>query len=203
MAVIKSGIGTTELAIDETSKAARTSLYDTRGNSLNMKASYSASTALKTATAAGTAPFACIYGSSTKTIRVHRIIVSGTCATTAVYGDIIVKKTSDTISGGTATALIKVPKDSTSAASTATNVNFYTVLPTAGVLVGTIASQQVFLPVTGTPAVDVKPVIFDWTMQSMNEAPVLRGTTQGLELSFGTTTTNAPTLTVTFEYSEE
>lgn len=202
-AVIKSGESTDELSVDPTSKAAHVSQYDTRGNFTGMKIGYSASTALKTATAAGTAPFASIYGSSTKTIRVHRIIVSGTCATAAVYGDVIVSKTSDTISGGTATSLTKVPKDSSSGASTATNVKYYTVLPTAGTLVGAIASQQVFLPITGTPAVDVKPVIFDWTAQGMNEAPVLRGVTQGLELSFGTTTTNAPTLTVTFEWSEE
>lgn len=193
----------TEVAVDTSSRAIRTSQYDSRGNYTGMKASYSASTAIKTATAAGTAPFACIYGSATKTIRVQRIIITGTCATAAVYGDIIITKTSAVISGGTSTALTKVPKDSTSSASTATNVNYYTVLPTAGTAVGVIASQMVYLPVTGTAAPDVKPVIFDWTAQGMNEAPVLRGVAQGLELSFATTTTNAPTLCITFEYTEE
>lgn len=203
MAVIKSTNSTTELVVDSISSAARISQYDTRGNFIGMKASYSASTALKTATAAGTGVFAHIYGSTTKTIRVHRIIVCGSCATAAVYGDIIITKTSDTGSGGTSTSLTQVPKDSTSSAGTASSVRFYTVLGTGGVATGVIASQQVFLPITGTPAVDVKPVIFDWTAQGMNEAPVLRGATQGLELSFGTTTTNAPTLTITFEWSEE
>lgn len=193
----------TEAIVDNVSAALRNSNYDTRGNFTGLKASYAASLPIKTATAAGTAPFASIYGSATKTIRVQRIIVSGTCATAAVYGDIIVKKTSAVISGGTATALTAVPKDSSSAASTATNINYYTVLPTPGTVVGAIASQTVFLPITGTPAVDVKPVIFDWTAQGMNEAPVLRGIAQGLELNFGTTTTNAPTLTITFEYTEE
>lgn len=224
MSVIKSGLSTNELSItdnnaakvslydatsdtgltiDPSSTAARTSVYDTRGNFTGMKISYAASLDIKTATAAGTGPFASIYGSETKTIRVQRIIVSGTCATAAVYGDIIVKKTSTAISGGTATALTAVPKDSASAASTATNINYYTVLATPGTVVGAIASQTVFLPITGTPAVDVKPVIFDWTAQGMNEAPVLRGIAQGLELNFGTTTTNAPTLTITIEYTEE
>lgn len=193
----------TELAIDAVSLAARISQYDNRGSFVGMKPSYAASLTIKTATAAGTAPFASIYGSATKTIRVQRIIVSGTCATAAVYGDIIVKKTSAVISGGTATALTAVPKDSSSSTSTATNINYYTVLPTPGTVVGAIASQTVFLPITGTPAVDVKPVIFDWTTQGMNEAPVLRGIAQGLELNFGTTTTNAPTLTITFEFTEE
>ncbi len=224
MSVIKSGNSTNELSItennsakvgiydpstnaalgvDTASGAIRTSIYDTRGNFTGMKASYAASLTIKTATAAGTAPFASIYGSASKTIRVHRIIVSGTCATAAVYGDIVIKKTSTAISGGTATALTAVPKDSSSAASTATNINYYTVLATPGTVIGAIASQTVFLPITGTPAVDVKPVIFDWTAQGMNEAPVLRGVAQGLELNFGTTTTNAPTLTITIEYSEE
>ncbi len=203
MAIIQSGNSSVELNVDNISYAARTSNYDTRGNFTGLKASYSASTALKTATAAGTGVFASIFGSATKTIRVHRIIVCGTCATAAVYGDIIVKKASKAGTGGTPVELVQTPKDSASDSGTATQVYYYTALGTAGVLVGTVASQQVFLPITGTPAIDVKPAIFDWTVQGMNEAPVLRGIEEGLELSFGTTTTNAPTLTVTFEYSEE
>ena len=37
----------------------------------------------------------------------------------------------------------------------------------------------------------------------MNEAPVLRGANEGLELSFGTTTTNVPTMTIYIEWTEE
>lgn len=203
MAVIQSGNSPVELTIDNTSNAARVSNYDTRGNFTGLKASYSASTVLKTTTAAGTGVFASIFGSTTKIVRVHRIIVCGTCATAAVYGDIIVKKMSAIGTGGTPVELVQVPKDSISGAGTASRVFYYTTLGTAGTLVGTVAAQQIFLPITGTPAVDVKPVVFDWTAQGMNEAPVLRGTGEGLELNFGTTTANAPTLTVTFEYSEE
>lgn len=203
MAIIKSGVTSDNWTIEAVSKAGRTIDYDLRGNFVGMKRSYSAALAIKTATAAGTGVFASIYGSATTVIRVHRIVVVGTVATAGVYGDVIVKKVNTVGSGGTPTVLTQVPKDSGSAAGTATNVKYYTVLATAGTVVGPVAMNTLFMPITGTPANAVTPFVFDWTAMGMNEAPVLRGIAEGLELNFGTTTTNAPTLNVSFEWSEE
>lgn len=167
------------------------------------KATYSAATTAKTATAAGTGPFLSICGSGTKTIRIQQITIGGTVATAAVYGDVELTKTSTATSSGTATALTKVPNDSASAAATANLLNFYTALATAGTAVGKVGSQTAVFPITGTVAAQAANVIFDWTNRQESEAPVLRGTTQCLEASFGTTTTNAPTLTAQVIWTEE
>ena len=103
MAIIKSGASSDQLSIGPVSKGAYTESRDTRGNFTGMKRSYSASLAIKTNTAAGTGVFASIYGSSSTTIRIQRIVVSCTVATTAVYGDMIVSKRTVLGSGGTAT----------------------------------------------------------------------------------------------------
>lgn len=173
--------------------------------SLAQRVTYAASTTAKTATAAGTGPFFTICGSATKTIRIQQFIVSGTVATAAVWGDVVLKKTSAATSAGTATALTKVPLDSSSAAATANAVNYYTALATAGTLVGSIAAQTQLFPVTAisatlqpTPA----PMEFKWRDQD-SESPVLRGTAQCMEANFGTTTTNAPTLAVSVKWTEE
>lgn len=202
MAIIKSGATSDEWTIDATSKAGRVSLYDSAGNDMSPKNVYSAALTAKTATAAGTGVFASIAGSSTKTIRVFRITVSGTVATTAVYGDVVVKKTSTATSSGTAVTLTQVPNDSSDPAGTSAAVNFYSTLATAGNLVGTLGIKSNLFPITATPVLIV-PTVFDWTNANINEGPVLRGVSQCLELSFGTTTSNAPTLSVMFEWTEE
>jgi hypothetical protein len=167
------------------------------------RVTYSATLAAKTATAAGTAPFLAICGSSTKTIRVQYIAIGGTVATAAIYGDVRLTKTSTATSAGTPSALTKVPMDSASAASTASLVNFYTALATAGTPVGTVDSQTAVFPITGTVAASAPTVIFDYTNRQESEAPVLRGTAQCIEASFGTTPANVPTLTAAIKYTEE
>ena len=201
-AEIKSGASSDLLTIDPTSKAARVSLYDSRGAEIGQKRTYSAATTLKTATAAGTGVFFEICGSGTTTVRVHRIGIAGTVATAAVYGDLELKKYSAQTTGGTATALTPTPHDSTSAAATVARVNYYTVLATAGTLVGTVWSETRFFPITGTIVHMNHTIPFYWRDQE-TEGIVLRGTTQCLGANFGTTTTNAPTLTVTVVWTEE
>jgi hypothetical protein len=200
MAIIKSGATTDQLTVDPTSKAARATEYDLRGNPTCMKASYAACTPTKLAAVAGTTVFAQIFGSGTKTIRVHRIICGGSIATAAINADLIVTKRTAVGTGGTATTLAQVPKDSNSAAGTATVVKFFTAAPTAGTGGGVIATQSMFMGIS--PALG-QIAIFDWTAWGMNEAPVLRGTGEGLELSFATTAGNIATLTVSFEWTEE
>lgn len=170
---------------------------------LAQRATYTAATTAKTATAAGTGPFFTICGSATKTLRVLAVRVSGTVATAAVYGDVTLRKTSTATSLGTAVALTKVPLDSNSVAATASLTNFYSALATAGTLVGTVGAQGAVFPITATVAASMANLLFDWMNRQESEAVVLRGTTQCLEAGFGTTTTNAPTLQVEVTWTEE
>jgi hypothetical protein len=176
-----------------------------------MAATYRASTTAKTAVAAGTAPFFAIYGSATKIIRIESITISATVATAAVYGDFIVTKRSTAITGGTKTDLTQVPTDSKQSAGSASICGVYTAAPTAGTAVGPIAAASLFCPITGTPALMPPPYVFEFgappfvgpSGETGLELPVLRGTTEGLDLSFGTTPTNAPTVSLTVYWTED
>lgn len=181
-----------------------TSDYDLRGQFSGQKITYSASTTALTATAAGTTPFFTICGSSTKTIRIQQLNINGSVATTAVRQTVTLRKTSTATSAGTATALTQVPRDSNSAAGTAALVNFYTVLATAGTLVGTVGTRTKNWPITATMAsTDYIPeLIWDFPGREA-EAVVLRGTAQCLEAGFAATTTNAPTLALSVTWTEE
>jgi hypothetical protein len=170
---------------------------------LGQKTTYAGATTAKTATAAGTAPFFAICGSATKTVRVQQLVIGGTVATAAVYGDVELRKVSVATSAGTATALTAVPLDSSNAAATVNLLNFYTALATSGTNVGMIASQSAVFPITGTVAANEASLVFDWTNRQESQAPVLRGTAQCVEASFGTTPANAPTLTVQVIWTEE
>lgn len=203
MAEIKSGVDSTKLTIDSTSKAARVTLYDARGNLMGQKATYAASTSVKTAVAVGTTPIFALFGSATKTIRVQRLLIAATVGTTAVYGDLIIFLRTASITGGTKTDLTQVATDQNNAAPTANICGIYTAAPTAGTGGGPIASLLQYCPVTGTPALGPGIFDFDWRERWETEAPVLRGVAQGIEAAFGTTTTNAPTITATVWWTEE
>lgn len=203
MAEIKSGASSDKLTIDPASKAARVSLYDSRGNYYGQKASYGAGTTARTAVFAGTGTVVAVYGSATKVIRVQRVLICATVATAAVYGDMVCYKRTSSISGGTKTDLTQTPFDSTSGAATMNICGIYTADPTEGTGGGVIATQMAFCPITGTPALGPAQYDFDWRNGGECECPVLRGTAEGLEFRFGTTTTNAPTLTASVWWTEE
>lgn len=180
------------------------SIFDLRNQFTGQKITYAAALTVKTATAAGVTPFFTICGSATKTIRVQTVKFDYTVATLGIHADPRLQKTSTATSAGTATALTKVPMDSNSAAATANLVNYYTVLATAGALVGTVDIQQVWAQATGTvTAGSEQTKQYTWKTNDESESVVLRGTAQCLEGSFGTTTTNAPTMTVSVLWTEE
>lgn len=203
MAVIKSGASTDQLTIDPTSKAARVSIYASDGTYVGQKATYRASTIGTITVVSGTAPFFTIYGSATKTIRIRRIWYSATIATAAANVIILVSKRSSTPTGGTSTALTMTNVDSNDAAATATNVQVYTAAPTAGTLVGTLETRRANLLVTG--AVATPDLIFDFTAGGNDniKAAVLRGTAQGIDLSYQTAPGNTTAVTITVEWTEE
>jgi hypothetical protein len=204
--------GTTDLVAADLTKIAGTATSVNQGASdagtqrvvQSQELTYSAGLTVKTATAAGTGVFFSLCGSASKTITIQRFSVSGTVATAAVWGDVILKRTSTATSGGTATTLTVLPYDSNNAAGTAV-AKYYTVLATAGTSAGVIDDQTQLFPVTAisatlqpTPA----PMVWKWRDPD-SQAPVLRGTTQCMEANFGTTTTNAPTLTVGVTWTEK
>lgn len=168
---------------------------------LAQEPTYGAGMTAATATAAGTGIFWEMCGSASKTIRVQKLVVSGTIATAAKNADVVLTKHSAATTSGTATTLTQVPYDSSSAAGTATNVRFFTVLGTAGTSVGVIQNGVIFLPLTTSPTF-AQPAEFVWRDQD-SEAPTLRGTAQCLTLNFGTTPTNAPSLLVSVRWTEK
>lgn len=178
--------------------------YDLRGVYRGQKVTYSAASPTAFSAASTTAPFATITASATKTIRLQRVVVTATVATAAVYGTVALRKISAAPTGGTAVTLTQVPFISTSSAGSAALCQYYTSAPTAGTLVGTVASQMAFLPLTGTAALGVPTFTFDFANESEMETPTLvAGTTQGFELGFGVSVANAPSITVTFIWTEE
>lgn len=201
---IRDGSANNKWAIGATSLAGRVTPYDSRGINQGKLRSYAAGSA-KTALAATTVKvFSVLQASATTTIRLQRVRVSLTCATAAIYPDIQLIKNSTLSSGGTPTTLTKVPFVSSSAAATPALCNIYTAEPTEGTIIGVLASQQVFAPITGTPAVGVTPVVFDFSVPGQLEAPTLTaaGTTE-FALRIGTAYSNALTATVSWEWTEE
>ena len=88
--------------------------------------------------------FFSITGSATKTVEIIHIQVTGSGTSTSQL-DINLLKRSTANTGGTPTALTKVPFDSRRSAATATVVT-YAAAPTRGTLVGNICACQVELP---------------------------------------------------------
>jgi hypothetical protein len=164
------------------------------------KATYSAS-ALKLAVATGANVIATLTGSATKTVRLTRIELSGTCATTAKDINFFLAKYSTAASGGTAgTAPTMVPHDSASAAATAA-VAVYTADPTAGTLVGNVRTGNLFMAVTGST---VAPGLYT---ASFGDRPsqdiVLRGTSQQLAISLNGENTATSVVDLVLEWTEE
>jgi hypothetical protein len=205
MAVIKSGASSDNLTIDATSKAARVTLYDVEGNPLSKKATYRASTLTAFVPAVTAArPIFLIEGSASKTITVKRISFSGASLTAVQYLSINVSKYSTAASGGTSTSAPMVPLDSNSAAATAAFVRYYTAVPTAGTLVGDIASVR-FLAQATTAAAGGPTFAYTFNFGDITESGgvVLRGTSQGLALSFPTAPASTITLSADIEWTEE
>jgi hypothetical protein len=203
MAIIKSGASSDQLSIDATSKAARVTLYDTSGNSLAQQATYRASTSMTVAAAASaTAPFFVIYGSSSKVIRVQRVVVSGPSTTTAAIQGFELIKYSTAPSGGTATALTQVPLDSASPAGTSSLCQVYTAAPTAGTAVGTLGSiRMINKSTTVVDGSEMSFYEFDFREYGRNTPIILRSTSHGVGLELHVAT--ATTVAVFVEWTEE
>jgi len=176
-----------------------------------MRYTYRAATLNTVVTEAVAAMFFVITGSASVERRVRKIRISGSTLTTLAVGSVVVEKWSTTApTGGTETTLTRVPVDSAfPAAQTDGLVQVYTVAPTEGTLVGTIACRRHVWKsstvVDGAPFADLE---FDFTdMDSpgsqMPPGVPLHGLTQALSLAFGAAPATAITLAVEVEWTEE
>lgn len=188
MAVIKSGASSDQLTIDPTSKAARSTPYDSAAREVSpqSKATFSASGTFTPAAAA--TDMVTIYGSASKTVRVIAFIISTTNTAAGSQQFLLIKRSAANTTG-TYVAGNAVPHDSTDAA-TAT-VGHYTANPGAlGAAVGTMRTARVASP-AAVPASfagvvrDAGIDLLDFGSNSILDKPVvLRGVAQGLVLNF-------------------
>ena len=143
-----------------------------------------------------------ICGSSTKTIKLRSVLLSGT-ATTATSSDFIIVKRSTADTGGSPTTISMVPNDSTNAAATATVVT-YGAAPSLGTLVpGELKDFQLTMPpaASSTPALTYLFIPFGDIGQ---QPPVLRGTAQCVALNFQSAALPAGFhLSISIEWTEE
>lgn len=203
-AVIQSGASSDNLTIDPTSKAARVSIYDSRGNFRGVKATYSAATVNNVVAAASTQPFLNICGSGSKTIIVRRVVLSGPTLTAVAYNSYEARKYSTAPTGGTATALTATSHDSNDAAPSATLVQVYTAAPTAGTLVGTVANRRVLMQATTAAAAGIPDLVaISWESDETTTGIYLRGTGQCVGVGFGAAPATAVTLAAEVEWTEE
>lgn len=138
-------------------------------------------------------------GSSTKTIRITRIMLSGhgTSASNVIVGFQIV---SSAPTGGTSSTsgATSGPMDSSNAAGTAT-IKYYTVAPSGGGTTQTFfAVFDVAWPAPGNP---ITNIVLDYTNRAA-QAPVIRGIAQGIFLFFGSIPTGG-VYTYSIEWTEE
>lgn len=167
---------------------------------------YRAATPISVVAAAGTDIFFVISGSATRVRHVRKIRVTGNTLTTLAVNNIAVEKWSTAPTGGTATALTRTPVDSAfPAAATDGLVQVYTVAPTEGTLVGTIASRrqaQKSSTVVDAPFADVE-FDFDNKGDDGRLGIPLHGVAEALSLAFGGTPGSAVTMAVEVEWTED
>lgn len=202
---LKSGAGSDLASVDATSKALRVTHYNSDGSYNGQKITYRASTlAPFVAAVTASVPFFLIEGSSTKTVIVKRVAISGMTLTAVAYLALNVGKYSTAASGGTATSAPMVPLDSNDAAATAAFVKYYTAIPTAGTLVGTIATSRTLAQATTAAAAGVpRDFVFDFGDMPQTGGVTLRGLTQGLGLFWPSAPASAVTLSADIEWTEE
>lgn len=138
-----------------------------------------------------------IQGSSTKTVKIAKIRLSGIASSVTVL-DIALIKRSTAASGGTPTTQTALPLNSSNAAATAV-VTTFAGATTAGTPVGTIVSDKLFLSTSTT-----QPGIIEWNFETAGlQAFTLNGTSQYACLNVGAVTIAGNSLDFTVFFTEE
>ena len=159
---------------------------------------YSA-TALDLAPANNGTDILTIQGSATKTIKLTKLIVSGTTTGATTQFDVILLRRSTGNTGGSATTISPAVYDTQYAAASAV-VKSYTTNPTTlGTLVGTITAQNLTL-VKSNAVMQLIPVNL-FLRITASDGIVLRGVNDYLCVNLNSTTT-AGLLNITAEWTE-
>lgn len=150
----------------------------------------------------------CLAGSATKTVKLTKVVLSGSAGTLVTLPVSLVKKaTADT--GGTAASTTANPAntitkmDSGFAAATATPVS-YTAVPTINDAGTIFASQSLTLPVTSAGVATV-PAVFDFTRDNANlvNQPTLRGVAQQICVHLNTVSVSSGVINGYITWTED
>lgn len=149
-----------------------------------------------------------VQGSSTKTVRIKRIVVGGSTATTVATAVWYLQRTSTAGTTGTAVTPTIAKLDTNSPAATAVVTHYTTAAQTVGTLVGgPLSFFTVLLPVTAVPTVafTINQCIFPEYGAPIGQAIVLRGTADFINVvnSAPANFANAPVLQYSVEWTED
>ena len=157
----------------------------------------------------------CIAASATKTVRVDRIVISGSAATAVELPVTVVRRVSlDT--GGTAATTTANPGVTTQIASRdtglATNASAsatlisYTAVPTIADTAPVYLDSNTLALAASSVGVVSAPLVFDWSrdIENLMQAPTLvKGSTQQICVNFNSTSITTPLLTGSITWTEE
>lgn len=161
-------------------------------------ATYSANSSGFVPAAAATDIFT-ITGSASKVIRITRIDVS--CIATAAGNNyIILTKRSTPDSGGTPSALNKVPNDSSFGAATASVIS-YTANPSLGTPIGNVRSG--FIPFGTATSGGANPYSFMFGTPDFGAPIVLRGTSEVLAVNYNAQTIAGNICNIGVQWTEQ
>ncbi|HVP49642.1 MAG TPA: hypothetical protein VMT56_00320 [Candidatus Bathyarchaeia archaeon] len=149
-----------------------------------------------------------VQGSATKTVRITRVIMSGSTATTVAAMVAYTQLTSTAGTTGTAVTPTIAKLDTNSPTATAVVTHYTTAAQTVGTLIGgPISFFQIPLIVTAVPTVGLPLpyTVFPENGAPLNQCIVLRGTAQYYNVvnSAPANFANAPVLQYTVEWIED
>lgn len=139
-----------------------------------------------------------VNGSATKTIRISKVLVSGT-RTTPTQTDIVLIKRSTANTLGTSTNVTPAANDSLNPLPTAV-VKAYTANPTVGTSVGLVYSVSLFIPGVATSGAGG---IFSYEFGRLGQTIVLRGVNESLAINLAGVTIAGGSFNYTIEWTEE
>jgi hypothetical protein len=139
-----------------------------------------------------------ILGSASKTIRITKIVISGTQTTGAVR-DILLLRRSTANTGGTAVTMTAVKLDTNNVSATAV-AKYYTANATLGTLVGQVEAVRAFI---STTSVAVTPVVWEFGWRPPAQALVLRGVTDSISINMNSVTSAGNIYSISVEWTEE
>lgn len=157
--------------------------------------------------AASATDIACIAGSSTKTVYVDYIRLTGTAGTLVTAPFTLVRRASVDTGGTAATTTANwannISKaDSSNPTATATLIS-YSANPTINDTSPTyVTSAWATLPVTSA-GTSIAPLVWEWSNTSFSQRPTLRGVAQQLCINLNAVSVSSGLLDVAIQWTEE